>query len=49
MLFRSNRDYTTILGVTVFYAILLVFFNFIVDMTYAVLDPRIKFTDTGRD
>lgn len=38
----TNRDYTVILGVTVFYAILLVFLNFIVDLLYAVIDPRIK-------
>lgn len=38
----SNRDYTVILGVTIFYATLLVLFNFIVDLLYAVIDPRIK-------
>lgn len=38
-----NRDYTTILGVTVFYSILVVGFNFAVDLLYGVLDPRIKY------
>jgi oligopeptide transport system permease protein len=37
-----NRDYTVILGVTVFYSAMLVFLNFLVDIAYAWLDPRIK-------
>jgi oligopeptide transport system permease protein len=37
-----NRDYTTILGVTVFYSILLVGLNFLVDIAYGYVDPRIK-------
>ncbi|MDF2500689.1 MAG: dppB 3 [Anaerosporomusa subterranea] len=37
-----NRDYTVILGVTVFYSTLLVFLNFLVDIAYVLLDPRIK-------
>ena len=37
-----NRDYTVILGITVFYSALLVFMNFLVDLTYVWLDPRIK-------
>jgi len=38
----ANRDYTTIMGVTVFYSIILLLANFLVDMAYAYLDPRIK-------
>ncbi|MDI3270471.1 MAG: ABC transporter permease [Bacillota bacterium] len=38
-----NRDYTTILGVTVFYSLLVVGFNLAVDLLYGVLDPRIKY------
>jgi oligopeptide transport system permease protein len=38
----SNRDYTTIMGVTVFYATLLVLMNFIVDVVYSFIDPRIR-------
>lgn len=38
----SNRDYTTILGVTIFYSAFLILCNFIVDMLYVVIDPRIK-------
>lgn len=43
-----NRDYTVILGVTVFYSALLVFLNFLVDLAYVWLDPRIKL-DTGKE
>lgn len=38
----TNRDYTTIMGVTIFYSALLVFLNFIVDMLLGVIDPRIQ-------
>lgn len=38
----QNRDYTTILGVTIFYSILLVTFNLIIDISYALLDSRIE-------
>lgn len=37
-----NRDYTVIMGVTVFYSILLVTLNLVVDVAYAFIDPRIK-------
>ncbi|MCX8130738.1 MAG: ABC transporter permease [Clostridia bacterium] len=38
----SNRDYTVIMGVTVFYAVFLIIMNFIVDIIYLFIDPRIK-------
>jgi len=38
-----NRDYTLILGVTIFYSTLLVALNFLVDVAYVWLDPRISF------
>ena len=37
-----NRDYTVILGITAFYSALLVLMNFLVDLAYLWLDPRIK-------
>lgn len=37
-----NRDYTVILGVTVFYSILVISLNLLVDLIYPLLDPRIK-------
>ena len=38
----NNRDYTTIMGVTIFYSALLVSFNMITDVCLSFADPRIK-------
>jgi len=38
----TNRDYTVIMGATVFYAVLLVSFALLADIIHAFLDPRIK-------
>lgn len=38
----TNRDYTTIMGVTIFYSALLVAFNLLTDICLAIFDPRIK-------
>ncbi|MCH7323197.1 ABC transporter permease [Solibacillus sp. MA9] len=38
----TNRDYTTIMGVTVFYSIILLLAVLIVDILYQFIDPRIK-------
>lgn len=38
----GNRDYTTLLGVVAFYSTFLIMCNFLVDILYAVIDPRIK-------
>lgn len=38
----TNRDYTVIMGTTVFYSIILLFAVFIVDILYGIIDPRIK-------
>ncbi len=38
----QNRDYTTIMGVTIFYSALLVFLNLLVDVCLGFIDPRIK-------
>lgn len=37
-----DRDYTVILGVTIFYCVLLVILNFLVDVSYSFIDPRIR-------
>lgn len=37
-----NRDYTVILGVTIFYSALIILMNMLVDLVYPLLDPRIK-------
>jgi ABC-type dipeptide/oligopeptide/nickel transport system permease component len=39
----GNRDYALISGVTLVYAVLLVFANLSVDILYAWLDPRIRY------
>jgi ABC-type dipeptide/oligopeptide/nickel transport system permease component len=38
----SSRDYSLIMGTTVFFAVLLIFCNYIVDLLYGIIDPRIK-------
>ncbi|MBR5637076.1 MAG: ABC transporter permease, partial [Pseudobutyrivibrio sp.] len=38
----ANRDYTTIMAVTIFLAILMVIANLITDIVYKMVDPRIK-------
>ena len=42
----NDRDYTMIIGTTVFYAILFVTVQLVVDILYGVVDPRIALTDT---
>jgi oligopeptide transport system permease protein len=37
-----NRDYTLVMGIVVFYGVLIIVFNFIVDLAYRWLDPRVK-------
>ena len=39
-----NRDYTLVMGVVVFYGVLIVVFNLLVDLVYAMLDPRVKYS-----
>lgn len=38
----TNRDYTVIMGITVFYSIVLLSVIFLVDLAYSWIDPRIK-------
>jgi oligopeptide transport system permease protein len=39
----TNRDYTVIMGVTIFYSALLMLCVLVVDLMYTVIDPRIRF------
>ena len=39
-----NRDYTLVMGVVVFYGTLIIVFNFLVDIAYAWLDPKVKYS-----
>lgn len=43
-----NRDYPLIMGTTVFYSAFLLFMTFLVDIAYALIDPRIRLAK-GRD
>ncbi|UFJ42864.1 ABC transporter permease [Brevibacillus humidisoli] len=45
----SNRDYTVIMGTTVFYAIILVVLVLLVDLAYTLVDPRIKLAGGGKE
>jgi oligopeptide transport system permease protein len=38
-----NRDYTLVLGVVLFYGVLTLLFNLIVDLLYGALDPRVRY------
>ncbi len=38
-----NRDYTLIMGTVIVYSIILIVMNFIVDIVYSFLDPRISY------
>ena len=37
-----NRDYTLVMGVVIFYAVLIILLNLIVDVIYGLLDPKVK-------
>jgi len=38
----SSRDYSMIMGTTLFYALIVAVFNLLVDVTYGLFDPRVK-------
>lgn len=42
----TNRDYTVIMGVTMFYSVILMLSVFLVDLLYFFIDPRIKLFST---
>ncbi|MBP3889122.1 MAG: ABC transporter permease [Cellulosilyticum sp.] len=41
----TNRDYTVLMGLTIFYAAIYIVMVFIVDIAYGLIDPRIKLKD----
>jgi oligopeptide transport system permease protein len=43
----TNRDYTVIMGTTVFFSVLLLVSILLVDLIYGLIDPRIKLTAKG--
>jgi peptide/nickel transport system permease protein len=38
----QQLDYTLVLGTTLFYGLLLVLVNLVVDVLYAIIDPRVR-------
>lgn len=38
-----NRDYTMVMGVTVFYGALIIFCNLLADLAYGLLDPKVRY------
>lgn len=40
-----NRDYTLVMGVVVFYGVLIILLNFIVDLIYAWLNPQVRYDE----
>lgn len=38
-----NRDYTLVMGVVILYAGVIILFNLLADVLYAVLDPRVRY------
>jgi len=42
-----NRDYTLVMGVVIFYGALIIFFNFLVDLLYAWVNPRVRYGSHG--
>ncbi|GAB4375762.1 MAG: oligopeptide ABC transporter permease OppB [Kiloniellaceae bacterium] len=39
-----NRDYPLVMGVVIVYAVLIMLLNLIVDLLYAVLDPKVRYS-----
>jgi oligopeptide transport system permease protein len=38
-----NRDYTLVMGVVVFYGVLIIAMNLLVDVVYGLVDPRVRY------
>lgn len=45
----NNRDYTVIMGLTIFLSTLLLVTSFMIDLIYPLIDPRIKLKRTKHD
>jgi len=41
-----NRDYTLVMGVIIFYGVLIILMNLVVDLLYAYFDPRIRYDES---
>jgi len=40
-----NRDYTLVMGVVIFYGVLIILLNFLVDLIYTWLNPRVRYDE----
>jgi oligopeptide transport system permease protein len=40
-----NRDYTLVMGVVIFYGVLIIVLNFLVDLVYAWLNPKVRYDE----
>ena len=40
-----NRDYTLVMGVVIFYGVIIILLNFVVDILYAWMNPRIRYNE----
>jgi len=38
----QNLDYTLVMGMTIFFGTFLILMNFLVDVAYGLIDPRIR-------
>jgi oligopeptide transport system permease protein len=38
-----NRDYTMVMGITIFYGALIIFCNLLADLAYGFLDPKVRY------
>ena len=41
----SNRDYTVVMGLSIFIGAIIIIANLVVDIVCSIVDPRIKLTD----
>ena len=39
----TNRDYTTMTGMVIFYGVSVIIFGLLADMLYMAIDPRVKY------
>ncbi len=44
----ANRDYSAILGTTVFFSTILILMTLVIDIAYTLIDPRIKITGESK-
>ena len=40
----QNRDYTVVMGLAVFFSVIVVFANLLADILYGVADPRVQYS-----